>query len=130
MLAGTPDKYGYRQVVIDGRPYKAHRVAWFIVWGGWPKAQIDHINGIRNDNRLTNLREATPTENNRNVRRRRNNSSGVAGVWFEARSGKWVAVIKIAGRVTRLGSFRDLDEAAAARKAAEQHYFGEFARAA
>ena len=64
LVAGMPRKVrGYRYIRIDGQLYAAHRLAWLYIHGRWPVDQIDHINGIRDDNRLVNLREATNGQN-------------------------------------------------------------------
>jgi hypothetical protein len=65
-LLGTPNKLGYVYIMVRGRMYAAHRLAWLYVHGEFPKDEIDHINRIRGDNRICNLREATHKENCRN----------------------------------------------------------------
>lgn len=110
--AFTVGDKGYRRGMIFRRMYLAHVVAWAISTGKWPDGQIDHINGVRDDNRLANLREVTRSENCRNGKRRSSNTSGVNGV---ARHGdRWRAYIMV-----HLGIFDTLEEAAAARKDAE-----------
>lgn len=124
-IAGRVNAGGYRQVTCDNRMYLAHRLAWLIHTGEWPTSEdIDHINRENDDNRWTNLREATHAENGRNRKLSSNNKSGVSGV--HQCNGRWIARIKIDGRHTHLGSFKELGEAAAVRKAAEQKYYGEF----
>lgn len=92
-VAGSLDSYGYRRISIFGRFYKAHRLAWFYVHGAWP-IEIDHINGIRDDNRLSNLRPADRFINTQNQRRRCTNKSGFIGVSYSEKSKKWKAQIR------------------------------------
>lgn len=113
---------GYLIGGILGKTYLAHRVIWALVHGAWPSAEVDHINGVRNDNRIANLRAVTRTENGRNVCRRKNNTSGVTGVSFDNERNKWCARIRVNYRVCMLGRFDTFDAAVAARRAAEQRY--------
>lgn len=113
---------GYANILIYNHAYRAHRVAWAIVTGAWPR-QIDHINGVRMDNRWTNLREVTAAENHRNTARHPRNRSGVSGVRQRLdRGGRWLARIHISGKVVSLGTFDTFAEAKAARLAAEREY--------
>jgi hypothetical protein len=66
MIAGTKDTYGYLQIKVNGRLYLAHRLAWIYMYGEWPEKGIDHRNGIRDDNRIANLRLADQAENSQN----------------------------------------------------------------
>lgn len=118
----TTDTPGYRQGRIFGKHYLAHRVAWALVHGEWPAEQIDHVNGIRSDNRLSNLRAVSRAENGRNQKRRSTNTSGVTGVQWVSRGNKWEARIQVAGRNRHLGYFASKDDAIIARKAAELEY--------
>lgn len=118
----TKEKQGYWRGTIFYRPYLAHRVAWAIYYGEWPKGEIDHIDGIRSNNRITNLRSVTRQENMRNSAIHRDNTSGVCGVRKHRPSGKWHAQIGVGGRDVSLGYFTNIEDAAAARKSAEQHY--------
>lgn len=112
---------GYKKGQIFEKQYLAHRVIWVIAHGAWPR-QIDHINGDPADNRLTNLRSVTSQENQQNMSRARNNTSGCTGVtWDQARE-KWIAQIQNGGRNVHLGRFSDRDEAICARKVAEAKY--------
>jgi hypothetical protein len=114
--------HGYACGKIFGTTYLAHRVIWAMETGAWPEAQIDHINGIRNDNRFANLREVTNAQNAQNQRLRSDNTSGVAGVYWDAAQAEWRARIKVNGKERHLGRFKSIDLAAAARKAAEEKY--------
>jgi hypothetical protein len=125
---GSVGAYGYLLVNIGGRPHAAHRLAWLIVHGEWPKL-IDHANGIRTDNRLANLREATPTQNCMNAAMRKDNLSGAKGVSWHPQSGKWRASIKVDGRRKSLGLHGDIASAAEAYTVAAKANFGEFAYA-
>lgn len=113
---------GYCRGSIDAVMFLAHRVIWAIHYGEWPSDQIDHINGVRNDNRISNLRVATNVENQRNMSMNRSNTSGVCGVsWCKAR-GKWLAYIGVGGRTINIGRFTTIDAAAAARAEASRRY--------
>ena len=109
--------WGHMTGSVLGINVAAHRVVWAIHHGSWPSEMIDHINGDASDNRIENLRDATPQENSRNQKRRRNNTSGVLGV--NRVDGKWRAQIHHNGRNLTLGRFSTIEEAAAARKEAE-----------
>lgn len=65
-VAGCINITGYRHVIVKGKCYKSHRLAWLLYYGEWPKGQIDHLNGERDDNRISNLRDCSPKENQRN----------------------------------------------------------------
>lgn len=112
--AGYTDDYGYISVTLFHHRRNAHRIAWCIVHGEWPKLQIDHINGIRGDNRIVNLRVVTHAENQQNMRLSRVNTSGVTGVYWCARTKKWRAEVICNRRRYRLGRFSDLQEASRA----------------
>lgn len=121
--AGTQHRLGYRNVMVAGRTYAEHRLAWCWVYGRWPSHDLDHINRVRNDNRLCNLRETTRAENCQNQPVRKSNQSGVTGVYYHKVSGKWAASINVAKKQVHLGVFDTVDAAVAARRVAEtQHY--------
>jgi hypothetical protein len=115
-VAGASDGR-YVLIRIDGTLHAAHRLAWLHSFGSWPRDGIDHANGIGRDNRLANLREADHAQNAQNPRLRRDNPSGVVGVWWAEREQKWRARIRVDGRDVYLGGFATIAEAAAARAA-------------
>lgn len=116
----SQDKDGYIYLRFNEHRLLAHRVAWAMTYSDWPENHIDHINGIRTDNRISNLRDVSRQENNRNASLRSDNASGVVGVsWDKARM-KWVARIKSGDAYKFLGYFDSKDDAVAARKAADQ----------
>lgn len=127
-LAGWVDTAGYRCIEVAGKGYKVHRVIWLIVYGRWPKKDSDHINGIRSDNRLSNLREATEAQNCQNARRRKDNSSGQKGVSWYPRYGKWRARIAVSKQDKLLGYFEKRSDAVQAYKKAALQHHGAFAR--
>jgi hypothetical protein len=89
-VAGTfHSPNGYIRIGVNYKYYRAHRLAWLYVTGEWPKHQIDHINGIKYDNRWCNLRLATSSQNKYNCKIRQDNKSGYKGVHYQ--EGKWIA---------------------------------------
>ncbi len=104
--------HGYVQISIYGTHYLAHRLVWLYMFGFMPSKQIDHINMIRTDNRLINLRESSSSQNKCNSGVNSLNTSGIRGVSFEKSRNKWCATVQFEGVVYRLGRF-DSKEAAA-----------------
>lgn len=115
----TPNGTGYLTSGILGNTYRAHRVAWALAYGEWPIADIDHINGDRQDNRLANLRVVTDAENNLNKRLSRNNKSGHIGVSWAKTKYKWVVTIGFRNTRRVLGYFSTVEEAIAVRRQAQ-----------
>lgn len=111
--AGTQRPNGYRLINIDGIPMLEHRLAWMYVYGEWPAGDIDHINGDRSDNRISNLRDVTRQVNLQNMRRPMANKKhgSLLGSAWHASTGKWRALIKSKGRQVSLGYF-DTEQAA------------------
>lgn len=109
----------------DSRVY-AHRAAWAMHYGEWPKGQIDHRDGDGMNNRIDNLRDSTHSQNQRNQRLHVRNKTGVRGVCLCKRTGRWQALIWDGnGKRIYIGRFDTIEDAAAARKEAELKYWGE-----
>ena len=121
-LAKSKDGRGYITMMINYKAYLGHRLAWFYFYGEWPEEHIDHINHVRDDNRISNLRRVTHQENLKNRTINKNNTSGVSGIRWENDRKKWKAQIGVDGRLTMLGRFIDKFEAICARKSAEIKY--------
>lgn len=117
-------KNGYIYIKINDRSYRAHRLAWLYVYGEFPEEQIDHINGVRDDNRLANLRLVNNSQNQQNIfNKKSNNTSGYRGVSFEKNEGKFRAEIMINGNSIFLGRFDDAISASNAYlKAKRKHH--------
>lgn len=125
--AGSLERNGYLKVVVGGLSYKAHRVAWLLANGQWPKGQIDHINGNRSDNRLVNLRDVDQCANQHNQHRR--DTGKLVGAFFHKDSGKFQASIRHRGREHYLGLYETEREARAAYLAAKRIFHGHLAEA-
>lgn len=127
-VAGSPRPDGYRVVKIAGKYWSEHRLAWIHVYGEWPAKHLDHINGDRADNRMENLREATPATNSQNRHGASTRSkTGLLGVGQATRTpGSWTAKIKVGSLVQHLGSFDSPEKAHEAYLQAkrELHPFG------
>lgn len=120
-------RWGYIVIRVDGRLYNAHRLAWLYVHGRWPTKDIDHVNGIKQDNRINNLREADRYQNCGNLKRLlKNNTSGHRGVVRVRNSDKWIAQIVRHGVPTHLGRFDSKEAAIHAYNEAAMAHFGEF----
>ncbi len=119
---GIDRRIGYRRVNIKHRLYLAHRIILAIVNGSWPSEQVDHINGNRSDNRLSNLRTVSRDENLLNKSMYSNNKTGVTGVNWHKQHRKWYVGIRANKKSKFVGLFDDLPSAIAARKSAERTY--------
>ena len=125
-IAGTIHKEGYVRIQLFKRCYAAHRLAWLYSYGDWPVGVIDHINGKTADNRLSNLRECSITQNQYNSKLSSANKSGVKGVYWSKSTKKWQASIRVGGQLKHLGTFDDIQDAARARKYAAIKFHGEY----
>lgn len=126
--AGTLRTNGYLQIRINRNSYYLHRLAWLYAYGQIPKAQIDHINCIKTDNRIFNLRECSRPENMWNVKIKRTNTSGFKGVSWCKVMGKWSAQIMFNTKQTRLGHFDTAELAGLAYQAKAKELHKEFYR--
>ena len=103
-IAGYIHKHGYRIISVHGYQYKAHRLM-FLYHHGYMPEFIDHINGIKDDNRIENLRPATKAENCRNIGIPKHNSSGIKGVSKAPKLETWRARLSINGKLFQVGGF-------------------------
>ena len=124
-VAGCPDGRGYLLIQAQSRLYRAHRLAWLYVYGTWPTDQIDHINRIRTDNRIANLRDVSHKQNMQNASKPSNNTSGHPGVSWHKQKSKWQARIAHNYKQIHLGYFTGIEDAITARKAAEKLYWSD-----
>jgi hypothetical protein len=122
------DVAGYVQINVDHRTYQAHQLAWFYMTGRRCRPMIDHRDGNSINNRWSNLRRATATQNSANRRRSLRNTSGYKGVFLCRKSGRWRAFICKKRRRILLGTFATAEAAHAAYATAARKLFGEFAR--
>ena len=119
-ISGAPHNKGYIQIMIDTHNYLAHRLAWLYVYGKFPDGQIDHINRIKTDNRIANLRDVDGSINQLNNGLRKHNSSGVTGVMKDTRSNKWVVQLIFENKRYYLGRYQTVAEAKIARETKEK----------
>ena len=122
-IAGHIATKGHRQIMVDKKLYMAHRLAWLYIYGYFPDTLIDHINRNPDDNRISNLRLATSSQNQENTKTRTDNLCGYKGISFNKKENKWRARISKHGKTKHLGRFSSIDLAIQARKDAEDKYF-------
>lgn len=121
-IVGSQDKKGYLKALVLGQYVKLHRLAWFYVYGIWPD-QLDHINQIKTDNRLVNLREVDTSTNCVNqTGARKNNQSGYQGVHLIQKTGRYRACCSVQGVKHHIGVFATAEEAHEAYKAFKAPY--------
>jgi hypothetical protein len=125
--AGTLGAGNYVYICIDGAKFLAHRLAWFWMTGAWPRATVDHIDGCRGNNAWVNLREATESENKRNMRVSKLSASGFRGVYLNKKVHRWAVNIRCDGKNHALGMYPTFELACLARIEGEAKFHGEFA---
>ena len=114
---------GYRQVSIRNKNYYLHRLAWLYVFGISPTRDIDHINRVKNDNRILNLREVDESTNSENqTKPHSTNKSGAIGVTIRKTDGKYRAIIRVKGKNMHLGYFVNVEDAETAYLKAKKLY--------
>lgn len=124
--AGCVTKRGYVNIYINYKKYLAHRLAWFYVYGEWPSKQIDHINGDKSDNRISNLRLANGSENQLNRWIDSRNTSGIKGVCWHKNNKKWQASASLGGKEYYLGQYVNIKDAEKAVVDFREKHHGEF----
>lgn len=129
---GYTSKNGYRIVCIDYRNYFEHNVVWFMTHGAWLTAgfEVDHKNGDKLDNRPSNMRRATRSQNMANASLRRDNVTGERGVYFDTSRKMYMVQVSVNKRLVFSGRFKTKRLAAAAARAVREKHWGEFNRAA
>ena len=127
-VAGSIQKNGYRRIRIMNRKYLAHRLAWFYVYGVWPKNDLDHRDTCRGNNWINNLRIATRGQNSMNRNKSSTSSTGLKGVCWHKRVGKWMAQIAFNKKNLYLGYFSTPKEASEAYEKKASELFGDFYR--
>ena len=120
--ASKSNKSRYAKVDICGDTYLLHRVIWLYEYGEFPHGQIDHINGNKKDNSISNLRVVNTHENSLNQATPKNNSTGFVGIYFDKIKRRYRARISDNGKRVSLGSFVRLSDAVRARLDAESVY--------
>ena len=118
---GTDRRDGYRHGKFFGKRYLEHRLIWLYHYGNWPKDLLDHTNGIKHDNRIENLREATRKQNSYNRKSSKGASSKYKGVHWSKAKQKWVSQYTDGDKNYHLGYYNtELEAAKAYRKATEE----------
>jgi hypothetical protein len=127
-VAGHINSHGYIIVTMQvnkvAKPIPAHRICFLIYYGFLPK-YIDHVNGIKTDNRIINLRECTAIQNGMNRGISSSNTSGFTGVCYDKERSKWLASIRVNKKNIKIGRFLHKEDAIKARAEAEIKYFKE-----
>lgn len=113
---GINKRDGWRCVRFEGKLYNASRLICAIMIGEMPRAEMDHKNRIRHDDRWVNLREATDSQNSCNRGLRADNTSGAKGITWVERLGKWKAESRFRGQYIYHGLFSEKEDAANARR--------------
>nr|DAV62397.1 MAG TPA: endonuclease [Caudoviricetes sp.] len=124
-IAGCIHHTGYRHIKINGKEYKAGRLAFLYMPGKFP-TEADHINRVRNDDRWINLRNASRADNARNQKVHSHNTSGIKGVSWHKKFSKWYVTIGVDGRKLSLGLYDDIELAGLVSMEARRKYHGDF----
>lgn len=127
-IAGSIDSRFYISISIDGKNYRAHRLAWLYMTGKFPKRHIDHKDTIRHHNWWDNLREATNQQNQFNRDKSSNNTSGFKGITWRKDRSRWYARGRLNGKTHYLGLFTDISDAVKAYDDFAKKHHGEFHR--
>ena len=127
-LFGRLDTQGYRTGRVFNKDYKEHRLIWLYHYNEWPKENIDHINGVRDDNKIENLRECSQLENSKNRLADKNSTSKYKGVSWRKSKNRWISYICSKGKNIYLGSFTDEIEAAKAYDTKVKELHGKYGR--
>jgi len=122
--AGTcyVNNFGYLTVKVKGNSIPSHRLAWFLYYKKWPQYHIDHINGIKTDNRIFNLRDVVNKENCKNQKLAKNNTTGFLGVSWQQSRKKYQATVCVDGKDIHLGRYVEFEEAIKVRMKANIKY--------
>lgn len=123
-----PNGRGYLEIVIGGKLYFSHRLAWFYVTDAWPIENIDHADGDKTNNRFGNLREASASQNGWNANGHRDSALGLKGVYRQTRCETYTANFRVNKRRVYVGAFNSPEDAAAAVSQARKQHHGQFAK--
>jgi len=128
-IAGNIDTFGYRVIGILGIQIRAHRIAYKIMTGEWPPLgyEVDHVNGIKDDNSWDNLRLATKSQNRLNLSTPAHNTSGIKGVSLHKKTNTWRVCVMLNGKQYSGGYFEDINDAEAAAINLRERLHQEFA---
>ena len=124
-IAGRVEDDGYIRVKVGQNLYPAHRIAWFLHHGQQPEGQLDHIDNDKTNNRISNLRLATPIQNNQNIGKTSSCTSGVKNVTWQ--KGAWEVRLRVNGKRMYFGRFQNLFEARERAIELRKLHHGEFA---
>ena len=116
-----------RNITFEGKQVLAHRLAYFLVTGNWPTHYIDHIDQDKTNNKWSNLRHATPSDNNCNTGLRKDNKSGVKGVCWKASRSRWLVQVSKDRKIHHVGYYKCLQEATQAAVVARRRLHGAYA---
>ena len=112
---GSKSSNGYINIVVNNVRYSAHKLAWYMYYGHYPNFYLDHCDGDKSNNAISNIRPSTPSENQKNRGKNRNNSSGSNGVSRQP-SGRWRVRVRVNGKLLSLGTYNTYSEACKVRK--------------